>query len=111
MLFRSLGLVSLINIGDVYSRMKIESLPCVGTSHPGGQDYQLILRRAFVKVGIPERISLDHDSVFYDNTCRSPFPTRLHLWLVALGVTVYFITKPLPWNIATSNASTRPSPV
>ena len=91
-----LGQVSIINIGDVYSRMKVESLPCVGTSHPDTQDYQLILRRAFVKVGLPERITLDHDSVFYDNTSRSPFPSLLHLWLLALGVEVRFIHKPPP---------------
>ena len=91
-----LGPVSIINIGDVYSRLKVESLPCVGTSHPDTQDYQLILRRAFATVGLPERISLDHDSVFYDNTCPSPFPSLLHLWLIALGIAVRFIEKPPP---------------
>ena len=91
-----LGKVSLIHIGDVYSGLKVESLPCVDTSHPNTQDYQTILRRAFLKVGLPKRISLDHDSVFYDNASRSPFPSRLHLWLIALGVEVRFIHKPPP---------------
>jgi len=91
-----LGKVSIINIGDVYSRMKVESLPCPDTSHPNTQDYQTILRRAFARVGLPERITLDHDSVFYDNTSRSPFPTLLHLWLLALNVEVRFIQKPPP---------------
>lgn len=92
----SLGQVSVINIGDLYSRLKVASFPCLGTSHPSTPDYQLVLRRAFVQYGIPERISLDHDSVFYDNTCASPYPVTLHLWLIALGIGVRFIEKPPP---------------
>ncbi|HEB64276.1 MAG TPA: transposase [Chloroflexi bacterium] len=91
-----IGKVSLINLGDVYSGLKIDSLPCPDTSHPNRQDYQLILRRAFTQVGLPQRISLDHDSVFYDNSSRSPFPSPLHLWLIGLGVEVRFIGKPPP---------------
>ena len=69
-----LGAVSIINLGDVYSRMKIDSLPCLKTPHPSIEDYQLTLRQALATVGLPERISLDHDSAFYDNRCPSPFP-------------------------------------
>src|SRR5205823_5348117 len=29
-------------------------------------------------------------AIFYDNTSRSPFPTRLHLWLVGLGGALVF---------------------
>jgi hypothetical protein len=54
-------------------------------------DYFLSLRRAFLSYGLPQRLSLDHGSAFFDNTCPSPFPTRLHLWLLALGVEVVFI--------------------
>jgi len=54
------------------------------------------LRRAFLNYGLPRRISLDHDSVFYDNVCASPFPTVLHLWLIALGIEVYFIAQAPP---------------
>ena len=86
-----LGSVSVINISDLLSRLKVESFPCLNTSHPNTLDYQLVLRRAFVRYGLPERISLDHDSVFYDNTCASPYPTTLHLWLIALGIEVRFI--------------------
>jgi hypothetical protein len=92
----SLGSVSLINIGDLVSRLKIDSFPCLNTSHPSTLDYQLILRRAFVHYGLPERVSLDHDSVFYDNASASPYPTTLHLWLMALGVVVRFIEKRPP---------------
>jgi hypothetical protein len=86
----------LINIGDLVSRLKVDSLPCLNTSHPSTPDYHLILRRAFVQYGLPERISLDHDSVFYDNASASPYPTMLHLWLIALGVVVRFIEKRPP---------------
>lgn len=91
-----LGQVSLINITDLYSRVKVQSFPCLGTSHPSTQDYQLAMREAFANYGLPERISLDHDSVFYDNFSKSPFPTAFHLWLIALGVDVRFIHKKPP---------------
>lgn len=91
-----LGGVSIINILDVFSHVKIDSLPCLRTTHANTQDYQLVLRRAFVCYGLPEQISLDHDSVFYDNQTASPFPTGLHLWLIALGVSVRFIHKTPP---------------
>lgn len=93
---KGLGQVSIINIGDLFSRVKIDSWPCLNSSHPNTQDYQLVLRRAFVHYGLPERISFDHDSVFYDNASPSPFPTRLHLWLIALGLEVRFIDQAPP---------------
>jgi hypothetical protein len=91
-----LGAVTLINISDLVSRLKVDSLPCLHTSHPNTADYQLVLRRAFIQYGLPLRISFDHDSVFYDNVCPSPFPTTLHLWLIALGIEVRFIEQPPP---------------
>jgi len=92
----TLGPVSLINIKDLYSRLKIASYPCMHTSRPNTLDYQLILRRAFVNWGLPEQVSLDRDSVFIDNTSGSPFPTILHLWLIGLDIEVYFIKKRPP---------------
>jgi transposase len=92
----AIGRVSIINIIDVRSHLKVESFPCMDTSHPNTQHYQLILRRAFLQYGLPKCISLDRDSVFYDNTCASPYPTTLHLWLIALGVDVRFIEDPPP---------------
>jgi hypothetical protein len=91
-----LGSASIINILDVFSHVKIDSLPCLRTTHANPQDYQLVLRRAFVCYGLPEQISFDHDSVFYDNQTASPFPTGLHLWLIALNVEVRFIHKAPP---------------
>jgi transposase-like protein len=92
----ALDSVSIINISDLFSRLKVDSFPCLDTSHPSTLDYQLVLRRAFVQYGLPERVSLDHDSVFYDNACASPYPTTLHLWLIALGIEVRFIEKKPP---------------
>lgn len=92
----SVGRVSIINIIDVRSHLKVDSLPCMDTSHPNTQHYQFILRRAFLQYGLPERISLDRDSVFYNNTSASPFPSTLHLWLSALHVDVRFIEAPPP---------------
>ncbi len=91
-----LGLVSVVNIMDVISRLKVSSYPILWGSGLKWKDYQLALRCAFLQYGLPKQISLDHDSVFFDNTCPSPFPSLLHLWLVALGVEVYYIEKPPP---------------
>ena len=90
------GNVSLITIIDVVSRLKVESYPCLDTTNPPLEAYQLMLRRAFLTTGLPRRISFDHRTVFYDNTSPSPFPTRLHLWLLALGVDVCFTRKRCP---------------
>jgi transposase len=91
-----LGSVSLINMVDHFSRLKVGSYPCLNRSHPNTLDYQLALRQAFTRYGLPERISLDKDSVFHDPACASPYPTRLHLWLIALGMQVRFIEAPPP---------------
>jgi len=91
-----LGSVSIININDLFSRLKVDSFPCLNTSHPNTRDYQLVFRRAFLNHGLPRRVSLDHDSVFYDNASASPYPATLHLWLIALDVDVYFIKQKPP---------------
>jgi hypothetical protein len=41
-------------------------------------------------IGLPRRLSFDRGTVFFDNTTTSPFPPRLHLWLLGLGVEVGF---------------------
>jgi len=85
-----LGKVCLVNVLDVISRLKVESYPWLHTTNPPLETYQLTLRRAFLTTGLPRRISFDHGTVFFDNTTTSPFPTRLHLWLLALGIDVRF---------------------
>jgi len=94
------GNVSLITIIDTVSRLKVESYPCLDTTNPPLEAYQLMLRRAFLTTGLPQRISFDHGTVFYDNTSPSPFPTRLHLWLLALGIDVCFTRKRCPTDHA-----------
>ena len=94
------GTVSVINIADVVSRLKVESYPAVATTQPSMADYQLVLRRAFTQFGLPDRLTLDHGSAFYDNTSPSPYPTRLHLWILALGITVGFIRTRRPTDHA-----------
>jgi hypothetical protein len=93
-------LVSLINVVDVASRLKVESCPRARCQKPAAADYFVTLRRAFLAYGLPARLSLDHDTVFFDNTTPSPFPTRLHLWLLALGVDVIFTRKRCPTDHA-----------
>lgn len=94
------GKVMLINAVDVVSRVKVESYPSVGTTNPPAADYFLTLRRAFLSFGLPARISLDHGAVVCDNTTTSPLPTRLHLWLVALGIDVLFMRPRCPTDQA-----------
>jgi hypothetical protein len=94
------GKVSLINIVDVTSRLKAESYPSLETTNPALPDYQLTLRRAFLTYGLPQVLTLDHGTVFYDNTTPSPFPTKLHLWLLALGIQVRFTRKRCPTDHA-----------
>lgn len=94
------GMVSVINVVDVVSRVKVESYPDVGATQPATPEYQLTLRRAFTTFGLPDRLTLDHGSVFFDNTTPSPFPTLLHLWLLALGIVVAFTRKRCPTDHA-----------
>jgi hypothetical protein len=94
------GKVSLITIIEVVSRLKVESYPFLDTTNPPLEAYQLMLRRAFLTMGLPRRITFDHGTVFYDNTSPSPFPTRLHLWLLALGIDVCFTRKRCPTDHA-----------
>lgn len=93
-----LGKVSFINLLDVYSHASIDSHACLKVSHPKSEDYQRVLRRAFLRYGLPEQISLDHDSAFYDNRSASPFPSLIHLWLIGLNIQVRFIHRRPPWE-------------
>lgn len=89
------GMVTLINLNDRCSRVRLLSHPCwLGSRRverlPATEDYQLVLRLAFAEWGLPDCIAMDRDSVFYDNATKSPFPTRMHQWLLALGIGVLF---------------------
>lgn len=89
------GQVTLINLNDRGSHLRLISYPCwLGNKrverHANTGDYQTALRLAFVDWGLPQALQVDHESVFFDNKSKSPFPTLLHLWLVALGVMLHF---------------------
>jgi len=51
------------------------------------------LRLAFTDWGLPQQLPVDHAAVFAAQALPSPFPTPLHLWLLALGVELIF-TRP-----------------
>jgi transposase len=104
------GVVSLIVVNDVFSRAKIASYPCWlgaqrASRHADTEDYQVVLRLAFSEWGLPDRLAVDHDSVFYDTRSKSPFPTRLHLWLIALGVSLTFARFGRPTDQAITERS------
>lgn len=91
----AVGQVSLINLNDRFSHVRLLSYPCyLGEKrierHANCDDYQTVLRLAFTHWGLPKQLQVDHESVFFDNKTKSPFPTPLHLWLVALGVELCF---------------------
>lgn len=99
------GVIALLNINDVYSKVKVLSYPCYlgerrARRHPTTEDYQVALRLAFTQWGLPDQLAVDHDSVFYDNISKSPFPTRLHLWLMGLGVELAFARMHRPTDQA-----------
>lgn len=54
------------------------------------------MRLAFEEFGLPKAIQVDKDSVFIDNTSKSPFPSRVQLFLTSLGVELCFIDVPPP---------------
>lgn len=89
------GVVTLIQVNDRYSHARLLSYPCwLGNKRmqrrANTNDYQTVLRLTFADWGLPKSLQVDHESVFYDNTSKSPFPTRLQLWLLALGVSLKF---------------------
>jgi hypothetical protein len=89
------GVVALINLIDRVSKVKLLSYAGVlgerrAERHPTTEDYQAALRLAFTDWGLPDRLAVDRAGIFADPKTKSPFPTRWHLWLLALGVAVQF---------------------
>ena len=56
LLVENLGKICLVNVIDTTSRFKVESYPCIGTTNPALETYQLVLRRAFLTTGLPCRL-------------------------------------------------------
>lgn len=106
----AVGIVSLIHLNDRFSHVRLLSYPCwlgqtKATRHARTEDYQACLRLAFMEWGLPQSIQVDHESVFYDNRSKSPFPTRFHLWLLALGISLSFIRVHRPKDQAMTERS------
>lgn len=89
-------MVELINLNDdFYSHLRLLSYPCwLGQQRLARrattEDYQLILRLAFLEWGLPQKLASDHHRLFYETKSKSPFLTRLYLWLLALGISLKF---------------------
>lgn len=91
---KGLGYVSMINIKDTKSKVYCMAFPTQvkgKMSQPKTAHYFWTLRLAFEEFGLPKAIQVDRDSVFIDNTSGSPFPSKLHLFLIGLGVQLCFI--------------------
>lgn len=89
------GVVSLVELNDHISHARLLSFPVwLGhkrrARHVRTEDYQAALRLAFTDWGMPQRLQVDRDPVFVDPKGKSPFPRRLHLWLLALGIELVF---------------------
>jgi len=98
-LLKGIGYHSTINIKDGRSKKYCMSFPVQvanASTQPSMIHYQWCLRLAFMESGRPKRIQVDKDSVFIENSSRSPFPSKLHLWLLAVGVDLCFIDRPPP---------------
>lgn len=88
-----IGTIALLDIIDIFSSTYIQCFPAkISTihGHPDTSDYQTALRLAFIEFGLPLRLQVDHASVFYENKSKSPFPTLFNLWLVGLGIELFY---------------------
>jgi len=94
-LIPGLGRASIVNIVDVFTGIHVAALLCPNTRKPDAACYRKICRMAFSEFGLPERISLDHDTIFLKGA-PSPFPSDFLLWLRSTTVKVRFITAPPP---------------
>jgi transposase len=89
------GVVSLVHLNDCCSHARLLSFPVLlgqkrCQRYVTTDDYQAILRLAFTDWGLPEQLQVDRAPVFREPKSKSPFPRRLHLWLLALGVDLRF---------------------
>ncbi len=94
-----IGHQATINMKDSLSKKHCIAFPVVvknSNSQPATIHYKWAFRLAFVESGLPQVVQVDKDSVFIENSSKSPYPSRLHLWLLALGVDLCFITVPPP---------------
>lgn len=93
------GYQATINMKDSLSKKYCIAFPVAvknSNSQPSTVHYKWAFRLAFAESGRPKVVQVDKDSVFIENSSKSPYPSRLHLWLLALGIDLCFITVPPP---------------
>jgi len=89
-----IGYQATINMKDSLSKKYCMSFPVAvknGSTQPRTIHYKWAFRLAFIESGLPGMVQVDKDSVFIENASKSPYPSRLHLWLISLGVDLCFI--------------------
>jgi hypothetical protein len=98
---QGVGAVSVINIKDIHSKVYIVSYPCLLAgifNHPKRGDYQRALRLGMLEFGRCLRLQVDHESIYYENSTQTPFPTPFHLWLLGLGISLSYTPKSKPYK-------------
>ena len=96
---KGIGAVSMINIKDQKSKIHCMAFPVhvkTKMTQPKTDSYLWAMRLAFEQWGMPKAIQVDKDSVFIDNRSKSPFPSKVHLFLIGLGIKLCFIDVPPP---------------
>lgn len=99
LLVENLGHHATINIKDNFSLAYCMTFPVSVKNYrtqPRTIHYKYACRSSFTQFGMPKVIQVDKDSVFYENTSKSPFPTPFHLWLQGLGVQMCIIQQRPP---------------
>lgn len=98
---KGVGTVSVVNISDTFTKIYVSTYPVKlagNFNHLTKEHYQFVLRISFTEFGLCNHLQLDHESVFYDNTSTTPYPTPFHLWLLGLGVPPTFTPKAKPFK-------------
>jgi hypothetical protein len=98
-LVENLGYHANINIKDNFSLTYCMTFPVSVKNYrtqPRTIHYKYACRSSFEQFGMPKAIQVDKDSVFYENTSKSPFPTPFHLWLQGLGIQMCIIRERPP---------------
>lgn len=96
-----LGSVAMLNIKDTFSKAYVQSYPLVlatPQNHPKKADYQRVVRLGWMEFGLNNCLQLDHESIFFDNTHPSPFPTPLCLWLIGMGSHIIYTPGGKPFK-------------
>jgi hypothetical protein len=97
----NVGTVSTINIKDTYSKAYISSYPCAlagNFNHPKKEHYQWALRLGMLEFSRCGHLQVDHESIYYENTSKTPYPTPFHLWALGMDIPLSFTPKGKPYK-------------